>query len=76
MCQNKEDFLLRTDKAQTSMTLNKHSHPIEYLIEKLLYAIDFEYSKPEELKAKGYHVSKDNRIFQKDINAICCLLAK
>lgn len=76
MCQNKEDFLLRTDKAQTSMTLNKHSHPIEYLIEKLLYAVDFEYSNPEELKAKGYHVSKDNRIFQKDINAICCLLAK
>lgn len=76
MCQNKKDFLLRTDKTQTSITLNKHSHPIEYLIEKLLYAIDFEYSKLEELEAKGYYISDDKRIFQKDINTICCLLAK
>ena len=76
MCQNKEDFLLRTDKAQTNRTLNKHTHPLEYLLNKLIYTIYSDaFKNPDDLKEMGYHSSNEVKIYQPDIHAILLLLA-
>lgn len=77
MCQNKEDFLLRTDKTQTNRTLNKHTHPLEYLLNKLVYTIySDEWNTLEDLENMGLHASKQTKIYQPDIHSILLMLSE
>ena len=77
MCENKEDFILRSDKNYIKKALYKNSEPLNYILEKLITPIQAdEYDDTDELKEKIGYVSNESRIYTKDITSICVKVAE